>query len=328
MRRYLYIILILSAVFTSGCDRVTSSVDTADDGLPPAVPSGLGVYAANDGIIIIRWDDNYEPDLEGYTIFRSVGDSLNFSEVSFSSVSHYTDDSLDYDKKYYYRISAKDIYGRQSLQSQSVSAEPKNKYPPAQVRQLYCYGRNWPDSLAVLLEWERNYYPDIKEYLIYRSESADFTLDTTSFLGVSGVNSYIDRVHLKTNLTYYYKVLARDRAGLTGKSSSEASAVIYATAEAVEPSDGSTTGRFEQFVFKSVGVPARYRVVLQSNEYFEDVWTSDISVEDTSGVVSVQFNSYILRSGRTYYWRVITFNPGSDEPNSISRLYRFYFKAE
>lgn len=320
--------LVLSALLISGCDRVTDSADTADDGLPPAVPSGLSVYAANDGIIIIRWDDNYEPDLEGYTVFRSVGDSLNFREVSVSSVSHYTDDSLDYDKKYYYRISARDIYGRQSIQSESVWAEPANRYPPAQVRQLLCYGRNWPDSLTVLLEWERNYYPDIKEYLIYRSESANFTVDTTSFLGVSAVNSYIDRVRLETDRRYYYRVLARDRAGLTGKSSSEASAVIYPAAESLEPSDRSTTGSFERFIFKSVGVPARYRVILQSNEYFEDVWSSDISVDDTSEVVSVQFNPYILRSGRTYYWRVIAFNPGSDEPNSISRLYRFYFKAE
>ena len=83
-------------VFTLyGCNRLVTN-NPPDDSLPPAIPSGLSVYYAADAEVIIDWTANTETDLKGYNIYRSIGDTLSFTKIDFTTDDYYYDDSLSY----------------------------------------------------------------------------------------------------------------------------------------------------------------------------------------------------------------------------------------
>ena len=48
---------------------------------PPAAPTGL-VATAGDGSVSLNWDDNTEPDLAGYNVYRSTTASGPYSKIN------------------------------------------------------------------------------------------------------------------------------------------------------------------------------------------------------------------------------------------------------
>jgi hypothetical protein len=313
-----YPLLLLPVIF--GCDRVTSN--NSDSGLPPAVPVNLQVFFAQDGTIGFEWKSNVEINLTGYNIYRSINDTLKFIKIYFTNQNYFFDDSLSYDTTYYYYITAIDDQNRESDRSVIISAEPINYSPPSSPVNLSINARNWLDNISVFLKWNPNPESDIAGYQIFRSQNQNFTPDSSSLIGYAKTNSYSDKQNLELYQNYYYLIIAIDKGGMKSDPSNEVTDYILGIPEIYYPMDNSTVPYFENFKIKSLAVPASYQIVVQTNEYFGEIWNNEISSSVINDTIYIPFNIDYLDSDVPYYWRVITFS-NSTEPNSISPLYSF-----
>ena len=96
------------------------------DLVPPLEPTGL-VASAGDGQISLDWNDNLEPDLAGYNVFRST-DGVSFAQVNGGLVvpSAFTDTGLTNGTTYFYYTTAVDLVGNESAASGVASATPQS----------------------------------------------------------------------------------------------------------------------------------------------------------------------------------------------------------
>jgi len=81
----------------------------------PAIPDGLRVLAATGGQAQLDWDASSDATIAGYNIRRSTNSRTGFILLNDALVdgTNYVDDTVGR-KKYYYRISAVDVYGYES----------------------------------------------------------------------------------------------------------------------------------------------------------------------------------------------------------------------
>ncbi len=321
----LYLLLLLMSVaILSGCER-NAPTDVTGDGLPPAVPTNVRIYSAYDGEIEIVWHANVEIDLKGYNIYRS-SDSTNFSFIDFSDQNYYLDDSLAYSTKYFYRISAIDLENHESQLSAVVSAVPKNIEAPLTPRFLEINARNWPGDISVSLSWDPGYETDIAGFNIYRNTESGFTPDTTSLIGFSPSPDFSDTTNLTLLTTYYYKIVAVDKGDLKSDPSSEVNDEILPMAEIIYPA-GTIRANILTFKFLAVSVPTTYEVSLQTNPFFGEIWSKEISSNTINDTISVDYDGNSVSYNVTYYWRVATYTNSTD-PNSISPLTDFLIQPE
>ncbi len=321
-----YLLLLLSAVmFIPGCER-NAPTQTAGDGLPPAVPTNVKIFSAYDGEIEIVWHANVEVDLKGYNIYRST-DSTHFNLIDFSNQNYYLDDSLNYDVKYFYCVTALDVENRESSTSSVVSAVPKNIYEPYSPRFPQINARNWIGEKSVYLTWDPGYETDIAGFYIYRSTSPGFVPDSTNINGFSTSPSYSDTSDLSLLTPYFYRIIAVDKGNLRSSPSSEVSDKILPIAGVVSPV-GSIKTNIVTFKFTAVPVPATYEITLQSNPYFGQVWSKVLTTNTINDTISIDYEGNYIDYGVSYYWRVITYTDDNSSPNSISSLYNFILQPE
>ena len=317
-----YPLLLLPLIF--GCDRVTSN-NYNDSGLPPAVPVNLQVFFHQDGTIGFEWKSNVEINLVGYNIYRSINDTLKFINIYFTSQNYFFDDSLSYDTTYYYYITAIDDQNRESDRSIIISAKPINYSPPSSPLNLSINARNWMDDISIYLKWAPNPESDIAGYQIFRSENQNFTPDSSNIVGFTSTINYSDKKNLQLYKNYFYIIKAVDKGGLKSDPSQEVVDIILGIPEVYYPMDNSVVQYFDNFEVKSLAVPAIYQIVVQSNEYFDEIWNNEISSSVINDTIYVPFNIDYINTDVPYYWRIITYSNSSD-PNSISPLYSFTIK--
>ncbi len=92
------------------------------DTAPPAAPSGLGA-APQSGSVLVSWSPNAEPDLEGYSVYRSTVSGSGYTRISGSLVSgtQFVDWSLPVGaNELYYQVTATDQNGNESGRSQET----------------------------------------------------------------------------------------------------------------------------------------------------------------------------------------------------------------
>lgn len=309
-------------IFLFGCERA-ANVNDAENTLPPSVPTGLQVVSAHDGSVLIDWKANIAANTKGYFVYRGVNDSVSLKRFFFTSDSFFYDDSLSYDNTYYYKVSAVDDKDRESALSGYVRAVPENSNPPKPVRELEINARDWIDSMSVFLKWQPNNEGDIAGYQVYRSESSGFTPGKSNLLGTAQGPSFADKHVLKPYVTYYYKIITVDKGGLTSQPAKEISDLILGIPEVIFPANGSLIQDIDNFVIKSLPVPAHYKIVLQSNQYFGEFWSKEFDSNRINDTIQVKLDASYIASNNPYYWRIITFSNASNEPNSISPLYNF-----
>ncbi|MFA5292838.1 MAG: carbohydrate-binding protein [Phycisphaerae bacterium] len=91
----------------------------------PATPTGL-IAGAGDQIVILGWNDNTEPDLAGYNIYRSTTSGSGYIKLNSSLLSSpdYSDSSVTNTITYYYVVTAVDTSSNESAHSGEVTAIP------------------------------------------------------------------------------------------------------------------------------------------------------------------------------------------------------------
>jgi fibronectin type 3 domain-containing protein len=154
----------------------------------PAAPTGLTANSGI-GIVLLNWNDNSEPDFNGYNVYRSTTSGSGYVKLNSSLLdsSDYTDTNVVKETTYYYVVTAVDTAGLESVNSGEVSATPSN---PAEgtgaiLREWWLgiagvntgdltYDVNYPDNpgggqlLAKLegpVNWGDNYGSRISGYL-------------------------------------------------------------------------------------------------------------------------------------------------------------------
>jgi len=326
--KYLSIILFSSFFLVSlaqvGCERPTDA-NQEDDGIPPAVPIGVQISYASDGEILIEWYPNPEGDLKGYNVYRKTN-STDYILLTFTTDSYWFDDSLSYAEKYFYKISAIDIWGEESQRSEEVSAIPSNQFNPRKPRYVSINARNWEGKISVFLSWEPNNESDIAGYNVYRDLNSTFMADSTNLIGFTDKIEYSDTNNIQLYLEYYYKIRAVDKGSLLSDESSVVSDQVYEIADQVFPSNDSFVNYFDYFTIKAIKVTANYRILVQTNEFYGEFWSKDFFSSTIDDTIKVDFNPPYLYPYTYYYWRVITFSNDSSEPNSISPILKFKVK--
>lgn len=97
---------------------------TPQDGTAPAAPTGLSATAGS-GSVSLDWNDNGEPDLAGYNVFRAETQGGPYTPVAtLVSVSNYLDGTVNNGTTYYYVVTAKDSNSNESGYSNEASATP------------------------------------------------------------------------------------------------------------------------------------------------------------------------------------------------------------
>lgn len=98
----------------------------AGDTAPPAAPTAI-VAGAGDGVAYLDWADNSEPDLSGYTVYRSTTSGTGYAPIATGlTTSNYTDNSVVNGGSYYYVVTAEDVSANKSPNSAEVHATPSN----------------------------------------------------------------------------------------------------------------------------------------------------------------------------------------------------------
>ena len=316
--------LIISSTIHIGCERPTDA-NQKDDGIPPAVPTGVQISYASDGEILIEWIPNTEIDLKGYNVYRRTS-KTDYAYLTFTVNRYWFDDSLSYDEKYSYKISSVDIWGGESQMSAEVYATPSNQFPPVGPRYLNINARNWEGKISVFLNWEPNNESDVAGYNVYRSLSSSFTADSTNLVGYTSDIQFNDTTNILIYKDYYYKIRAVDKGDLFSDESSVVSDQVYEMAGQIFPVNDSLVNFFDYFIIKAVNVSANYRILVQTNEYYGEFWSKDFFSSAVDDTIHVEFNPPYLYPYTYYYWRIITFSNNSSEPNSISPLHKFKVK--
>ncbi|MFZ0453535.1 MAG: hypothetical protein WCE54_11790 [Ignavibacteriaceae bacterium] len=319
--KYLFLLLL---VITQACTRPIE-INNSDNNIPPAVPINVGIFESFDGEIGIEWQGNSEPDLYGYNIYRRT-DSTNYKLIKFTADNYIIDDSLNYNTTYFYEITAVNNSNLESSRSKEVSSTPKNIYKPYPVRNITINARNWEDTISIYLSWIPSGETDISGYNIYKSTSPSFTADSLTFIAFTKNTSYSDTSGLKLYTNYYYKVRAVDKGGLVSDEAPAATDEIYGIPRVIFPEDNAVISSFGNFLITTLKVPATYQIIVQSNEFFGEIWNNTVSTSKINDTLSIAFNSAYIYPDKYYYWRIATFSQDNSEPNSISGLYKFIIK--
>ena len=317
-------VLILLSTILSSCNRPLE-ISSSNDNIPPATPMDVAIYAAYDGEIGIEWQSNSEPDLKGYNVYRKT-DSTNYKVIDFTNDNYFIDDSLDYNTTYYYKISAVDNSNLESPLSNEVSAKPVNKYKPYAIQNININARNWEDTVSIYLNWVPSGETDIEGYNIYKSMVPAFSPDSASLIEFTKNDFYSDTSNLSFYTNYYYKIKAVDKGGLVSDESPEVIDEIYEIPKIIFPKNNTSIFPFSDFLIEALKVPATYQIIVQTNEFFGEIWSNTISTGVTNDTLNIGFNPNYIYPNKFYYWRVITFSNDNSEPNSVSRLYKFMIK--
>jgi len=287
------------------------------------VPSNFGIFGARDGEVGIEWIKNADPN-DRYIIYRSINSQNNFIQLDSTYDEFYIDDSLDYDSTYYYKITARDTFNRESAATRTVSAQPINLRNPLAPLSIDISARNWNGSVYVLLNWYSSESTDVIGYEVYRDTLENFETDSTKLIGFTNDLVYIDANNLELLQTYYYKIRSVDKGELKSNASSEVSDYVLNMPELVFPSHDSNVQRFSSVQFKTASKAATYKIVFQTNEFFGTIFEIDFYSDKTDEIISVPVESLELFTPfKKYYWRVLTYSVNSTDPNSFTDLYSF-----
>ena len=192
------------------------------DNVAPATPTGLTVtdhpYDAGTALDL-AWTANTESDLAGYHVYRALSALDQGTRVTTSPVTgtRYTDTGLTVNVTYYYRITAMDTSGNESVPSSPpVSGVPlPDVTPPAQVTN---FTASDGEPARVTLSWTHPADLDLAQVVVKRKSGSypASHLDGVTVYDNQGAVPGRNAAFVDGGLaagTYYYAVYSRDVIG-------------------------------------------------------------------------------------------------------------------
>ncbi|MGH1361984.1 MAG: fibronectin type III domain-containing protein [Calditrichia bacterium] len=197
----------IQAVNIWGRSALSPEVNATTFGLAPSVPNGLTVAQVLTDSITISWGAALNNPTD-YRVFRSLvpGGVYTLLDSTLAPTQSYSDTNVVPLTTYYYRVSARNIWG-ESLASDSVSATPPPAGAPTPPQAL----AGTPISETQIdLNWTASSGTPIR-YRIYRSLT-----ELEAFVVIDSVDhptTAFSNIGLNASTTYYYQVRAVNSIG-------------------------------------------------------------------------------------------------------------------
>jgi fibronectin type 3 domain-containing protein len=204
--------------------------ETTDE-TPPSTPTGLSASGNGGSVIDLDWNDNSEPDLGGYNVYRNGASGGPYGQVvSGVPASAYSDGGLSCETTYYYVVTAVDVCANESGHSSEKSATTGacTTLPPDPPTNLTAAAAG---SSQINLDWDDNVESDLDSYNVYRDTSSG---GPYSQVASDVVASEYSDTGVSQSVTYYYVVTAVNTESNESGYSNEASATTLESAMHVE----------------------------------------------------------------------------------------------
>ncbi|MBV6446169.1 MAG: hypothetical protein IFNCLDLE_02459 [Ignavibacteriaceae bacterium] len=313
--------VLLQLLFT-GCESVPP-LEPFNSGLPPAVPENLQVTTATDGVVVLRWWQNIDPEFSSYKIYRSINDSLNFSFHREVRTNFFREEGLFYDSTYRYALTAVGRNGLESKHSFVVVAKPVNNLDPVLPSYINLHPVNFENKLMVSFEWSKDDNPDLLGLEVYRSVTSGFTPTENDLVTVLDTLNDTDSLALIAETNYFYRFRVKDRGGRFSPFSEEKTAFLYPMPEKIFPVNEAAIPLFDLFIIKGIHYPLDYGIVLYESALLNEVWRSPLYFKDGQGEVYIPFIASYISLNKKYYWRVVAYLPGTSTVVAWSDLSSF-----
>lgn len=189
------------------------------DSIPPIPPVGLTGEIDTSGIVTLKWDNNIEPDLLGYRVFRANYKTDEFSQITKDpvSVNQFIDtiNIKTLTKNIYYKLSAVDQHFNPSEFSEILELKRPDKIPPVQP----VFTEVTTDEYGIHLSWINSSSDDVEKHILYRRSEQDDTWRLVNVFNITdSINQFNDTIS-KPGTIYQYTLLAIDENGLESKPS-------------------------------------------------------------------------------------------------------------
>ena len=148
----------------------------------PPLPVSLYAVAENSATIKVSWSESGDDDFAAYRLFRDTvwnvsSSSTQIAYIESRGTTSHTDDNLDADRTYHYRIYVYDDNGLLSPSEIVDVTTPVNVAPKAVILAAQS------DAGTVTLSWTESIDDDFDSYRIYRSGSSGVD-ETDELVGV------------------------------------------------------------------------------------------------------------------------------------------------
>ncbi len=184
------------------------------DSIPPAPPVDVSGTVDTNGVVLLKWSANSEPDILGYEVHFSNQSDHVFAALTDAPIphNHYSDTIMirTLTEHIYYKIVAVDRNNNYSSYSKMLELERPDVVRPA-IALISDFAKT---EKGVLLKWNNSSSKDVAGHSIYRTEYPErgewVQVFTTSDKNLS---VWVDE-NIKPMSTYYYKVHAFDEVNL------------------------------------------------------------------------------------------------------------------
>ena len=183
----------------------------------PPTPVTLSALAISESEIRLLWTQSTATDFASYRIHRGLSSAVTEADELVTTISNvdvttFTDDNLNQNTTYFYRVY---VYDNTNLKSESnvISATTPTNLPPSPVS----LGAR-VDSSVVVLTWTQNTDDDFNSYEIYRSSTTPVFTTSDKLIGVVNQQNVTEFQLFNDGSPYYYKVQVVDKLKLTAPS--------------------------------------------------------------------------------------------------------------
>jgi len=261
--------------------------------------------------IRLLWAPSQDPNVTGYTIYRSTapdGPFEKIDDIDEREQQSYTDygtgrsnnyGSLADDTLYFYTIRTKNSFDVESKATPVVSARTKGTpLPPTEVQAIEKQAKKIP------LFWTPGEDPDIKGYTIFRSENEQGPFQQINFVQGRANQEYTDigswNTPLANNTTYFYRIRSVNMVDLSSEDSDTASATTKPVPVAVH-GVRVTNNLFRKVDLQWQPDPEND---ITSYEIFRGETRDDLSRIATVNAPTTSYQDSGLRDGSTYWYQV------------------------
>ncbi len=204
-------------IFFAGCVKpnfIEPKAVSVSDTLPPVT----GLKAISDMTqVALEWKPNYADYVEGYSIYRAVGDPnsefLQIAHIKNRYVSHYVDKGLKPSTVYFYRVSIFTKDGVESIPAETIKVVTKPRLES--VPFIKAIG-GLANQIKIIFRPHPN--PKVVSYIIERKELGDDKWKKIDEIKGRLNAEYIDK-DIEENKIYLYRIRVKTYDGVISKPS-------------------------------------------------------------------------------------------------------------
>ena len=292
----------------SGMTTVPSQPIRVSTAGPPDAVTGLSAQSGLIRKIVLQWQASFDPNVKGYNIYRRTsGDTwAKIKSIDGQSKAAYTDEGLDDEKTYSYRIAAFNVVETESPPSKTAQAATKG--PPSMVTGLKAASGEARKVSPVMEPGQRTGGQGLRR-LSGKPGAGPFEMiksiegrEQTQFVDGGKKGYFSDDAALQDETRYYYKVRA---VNVVDVQSPDSRVAIAVTKPVPTPVTGIRSGEIEVKA-------SRHRMGAESGARHREVRglpgrRTGVRRTRTPGEVPPSAYRFVdkgLKDGTTYHYKV------------------------